>query len=169
MSKHVKDAERKQRAARRLRSHGLFLKDIAEKLGVSRTWVQERTKDIAKPHCEAYNRLPKGHNGRNRLLNDYKRSAMDRSIEWLISDELFFSLTRQNCHYCGSAPTQMTSQKNEWSVYTYNGIDRADNSVGYSAGNVVACCKKCNKMKGVLSSKDFLSACEKITKHGYVC
>jgi hypothetical protein len=33
----------------------------------------------------------------------------------------------------------------------YNGIDRIDNTKGYTSGNCLACCIRCNKLKGKLS------------------
>lgn len=33
-------------------------------------------------------------------------------------------------------------------LYFYNGIDRLDNTKGYTPENSVACCKHCNSLKG---------------------
>ena len=40
--------------------------------------------------------------------------------------------------------------------YTYNGIDRLDNSLGYTLDNVVASCWDCNRAKQDLTVGDFL-------------
>lgn len=37
-----------------------------------------------------------------------------------------------------------------------NGIDRLDNSKGYTLGNTVSCCKGHNTMKSSLSTNEFL-------------
>jgi len=36
------------------------------------------------------------------------------------------------------------------------GIDRVLNNVGYEKGNVVPCCKDCNKFKGSLDAKKIM-------------
>jgi len=42
------------------------------------------------------------------------------------------------------------------------GIDRVDNSRGYHTGNCVACCARCNFMKGSLELGQFLDQCAAI-------
>ena len=37
----------------------------------------------------------------------------------------------------------------------YSGIDRIDNAAGYTEGNVVACCRICNRAKETLSVQEF--------------
>lgn len=52
------------------------------------------------------------------------------------------------CSYCG--------------IKEKLGIDRVDNSVGYTKENSVPCCKLCNFMKKAMSRNDFLSRIKKI-------
>ena len=47
----------------------------------------------------------------------------------------------------------------------YNGVDRVDNDKGYIRDNIVSCCSDCNRSKGVLSKKDFITLARKITDH----
>lgn len=82
------------------------------------------------------------------LLANYKIKAKKSGRTWALSDEQFFSLTKGNCHYCDLAPTQKVWMKNPALTYTYNGVDRTDNSKGYSSGNCVSCCGACNSLKG---------------------
>ena len=41
--------------------------------------------------------------------------------------------------------------------FTYNGIDRVDNTKGYQVNNCVASCFICNKAKGVMTQSEFLN------------
>lgn len=79
------------------------------------------------------------------LIGVYRRAANLRNKEWAISNALAEELFYGNCHYCGVGPeTERRSGKR--SVKT-NGIDRADNSIGYTPTNVVPCCSSCNRIK----------------------
>lgn len=74
--------------------------------------------------------------------NTYKKRAEDRfKGESVLTKEQFQELSNQECHYCGKEGP--------------NGIDRIDNSVGYTFENCVPCCKHCNYVKGDLSLADF--------------
>lgn len=55
----------------------------------------------------------------------------------------FKGLLIQSCHYCGSALPRQGY-----------GVDRVDNSKGYTMDNVVACCTLCNWTKGAFLSHD---------------
>jgi hypothetical protein len=50
---------------------------------------------------------------------------------------------------------QDKSQNKCFGKFTYNGIDRIDNSQGYIIDNVVPCCTKCNIAKGRQSIQEF--------------
>jgi len=83
----------------------------------------------------------------------YSRGARNRDLEFLLSRELVEKLSQSNCYYCGSAPTNKV--KFNGREYTYNGIDRVDNTKGYVEGNVVSCCKHCNHFKGERTFEEF--------------
>src|SRR5208337_4199503 len=70
------------------------------------------------------NYLPLGMSARNSLLADYKKSARRRGLEWRLTDDWFFGLTQENCHYCGTAPGATHNSVGKNGTYTYNGIDR---------------------------------------------
>lgn len=63
-----------------------------------------------------------------------------------IDFDTFSSLVKGKCYYCGQVGSNSTG---------YNGIDRVDNSKGYIEGNVVSCCKQCNRAKGTESAELF--------------
>jgi hypothetical protein len=50
-------------------------------------------------------------------------------------------------------------------VFIGNGVDRVENSLGYSVDNCVACCKICNWMKLTLSVDEFKAHVIKIARH----
>src|SRR5574337_1096902 len=61
--------------------------------------------------------------------------------------EQFDKLTAQPCHYCGQfSPT-----------HSYCGVDRVDDTLGYTLANCVPCCSTCNYMKHKLSLDDFIT------------
>ena len=65
-------------------------------------------------------------------------------------------LMQSDYHYCGAPPSRLRTVKNGDGVFTYNGIDRVNNSEGYSADNVVPCCTTCNFSKGRRSYAEFV-------------
>ena len=57
----------------------------------------------------------------------------------------------------GAKPYQRKlGTKESFGRYTYNGIDRIDNALGYVIGNVTSCCGTCNKAKATMGRIDFL-------------
>ena len=95
----------------------------------------------------------------NSLITEYKISAKARKLEYNLSEETLISLVKQPCNYCGSEPFKPHRENKN---FLYNGLDRADNNVGYLETNVVPCCYICNKMKGVLSEGEFMEHLNKI-------
>jgi hypothetical protein len=96
-----------------------------------------------------HNKLPAGHAARNGLLASYKKSAKLRDIEWGQEDETFFTLVSSPCTYCHTPPDSLRKpNKGVNGGFMYSGIDRADNRLGYLAGNVVPCCWNCTQAKG---------------------
>lgn len=105
--------------------------------------------------CLRYaHRLPKGESGLTQLFHRTQRQARDRNYAWELTREQVYVLTSQPCHYCGTKPGQTIGYRH--GEYTYNGIDRADNGVGYVISNCVSCCKRCNYAKGTHTVEDFI-------------
>ena len=82
-------------------------------------------------------------------FHNKKRNAINRGIEWELSQKDFLSLEQQPCFYCGEKPEKM-------------GIDRIDNAIGYVMGNVRPCCWTCNRMKFQHSTDFFVARCKLI-------
>lgn len=92
----------------------------------------------------------------NSLYRRYLKRDFDAHRISNLTMDAFLKLTKSPCFYCGSLPTQTLSFKTTNGEYVYNGIDRVDNSLGYSNTNVVACCGPCNYMKGTQTLQEFL-------------
>ncbi|KKM91273.1 hypothetical protein LCGC14_1230250, partial [marine sediment metagenome] len=93
----------------------------------------------------------------NALYSGYKYSAKVRDRVFELTKTQFRILTRQKCVYCGSEPKNVYHRKNTNGPYICNGIDRVDNSVGYTKDNCVPCCKFCNRAKGIETTKNFIA------------
>jgi hypothetical protein len=88
------------------------------------------------------NTLPKEETLLRLKFRTYKQSAREKSRPWELTEAEFRRLMRLPCFYCGTpAP---------------HGIDRADNSEGYTLGNSRPCCKVCNYAKNTMSEAEFL-------------
>ena len=92
---------------------------------------------------------------RNSILRGYKWSAKRRGIDWSLSDEDFFAAMVLPCHYCGSQPSLRTVGLK--GGFRCNGIDRKDNQSGYSADNILSCCKFCQYGKHDSPYNDFVA------------
>jgi len=90
----------------------------------------------------------------SRVLCDYRKSAHIKGHLFELSREHIASLVNEDCYYCGAKPSNKLRQHNR--VITYQGIDRLDNTKGYTPDNVVPCCIRCNKMKKALSHDVFV-------------
>ena len=109
-------------------------------------------------HTRNSPRLPGEIPARNRLLRAYKNNAKTRGLDWNLSDEQFFKITKRNCVYCGLHPTMI---QKSWSgsrreTYIYNGVDRQNNKQGYNPGNCVPCCQVCQRGKMDMDYLDFI-------------
>lgn len=98
------------------------------------------------------------------VLRDYKQNARKRGLEWKLTAEQFHKLAQSPCFYTGKGPSCVkTALSGE--VYKYNGIDRLDNSKGYTADNCVPCCASVNRMKMNMTFSEFISLCEDVYQH----
>ena len=111
-------------------------------------------------------KLPVGEAAKNIYYKQVVRRAKENNLELDLSKEDILILSQYNCAYCGSGPSSTIGLKNKKlnGTFTYNGLDRVDNTKGYTKGNVVPCCYKCNRMKGTLSKTEFLTHIQTILK-----
>lgn len=100
---------------------------------------------------------------KNKLLTRYRKGAESRAFAWNLSDSECEIMFKAPCHYCGrvevKAELARTHGANPTSLlpYTYNGIDRKDNTRGYEPDNCVACCKDCNFAKSNRTYDEFVT------------
>jgi hypothetical protein len=99
--------------------------------------------------------LPAGVAATNDLFGRYKAGAKKRSIAWSLTKEQFTNLIQQNCGYCGVEPRQLWKSGGIRVAVLYNGLDRKNNTIGYTEENTVTACEICNKAKRDLSEDEF--------------
>lgn len=101
-------------------------------------------------HRKTYNRknaLDVGEASLNGLYYEYVRSAKKRNKNFQLTKEQFKILTSSNCHYCHKPPFKIYYKEGCKGEYRFNGIDRKDNSKGYTSENSLPCCWECNNIK----------------------
>jgi hypothetical protein len=89
----------------------------------------------------------------------YKWNAKHRNRQWALTEEETDALFQGECHYCGRPPSNVCRG------VKYNGIDRKDNKLDYITGNVLSCCKLCNKLKGTMAYDVFVAHLKLIGQH----
>ena len=99
------------------------------------------------------------------LIAAYRTSAAKRGYDFFLTEDEFREFTNASCFYCGKGPMGKKVAKSYYGHYPYNGIDRVDNSKGYTMKNCVSCCKYCNAMKMAMNLEDFLSHVFSIVAH----
>lgn len=105
-------------------------------------------------------RKPYGWAAFGQVYNGYRTNAVHgrRGIkEFSLSKKDALKLFSGNCFYCGRLPSKIKKDKIYYGEFVYNGIDRKDNSKGYTLDNCVSCCEFCNYTKNVTSFNDFIS------------
>ncbi len=86
-----------------------------------------------------------------RIAKRYAHGARARGLEWRLSTLEVVHLTQALCFYCGAEPQGRVGK------FVYNGIDRKDNAQGYTLGNCVTCCKRCNFLKRDMLFQDWIA------------
>ena len=158
----IADKQRKYYEERGTTNYALFGKKWYEKnkeknLERSRKWQRNNRKRTVKI-VQAYvkrnkekvqNYLKRYEQTKAALFRTTLSNAKRRGYEFSLSFEDFDAITSRSCFYCG---------ENEKRI----GIDRIDNSIGYTKENSVSCCKICNYMKRTMTKEDFLNHIKKI-------
>lgn len=112
----------------------------------------------------ARNKYQYGESSFNNLVSKYKYSARKRNIEWKLSSEECKSMFENNCHYCNTAPSKITTGNGYNGDYTYNGIDRMNPTEGYIKSNCVSCCYICNRAKNNMTYNNFINWIQKLRR-----
>lgn len=109
-------------------------------------------------------KLPSGIALRNRILSTYRGNAKNKGHVFELTAGQTFALFAQDCFYCGAPPSRTSTHRKHRGAFTYNGIDRLDNNVGYTVDNTVPCCTECNFKKGKQHVKEFTDWVERVAK-----
>jgi 5-methylcytosine-specific restriction endonuclease McrA len=92
----------------------------------------------------------------------YKRNAKVAKREFTLTFEQFHALISKPCTYCGSPPVKHKTIGRYNGICPTNGVDRIDNSKGYTVDNCVSCCKICNHAKNDMSVDEFAAWLERV-------
>lgn len=115
-------------------------------------------RNCAKGRSKPHKQLPNNEALFNIVVTQYKRSAKKRKIAYQLTDKQVIDLVIQDCHWCGNPPSRKTYlPKYPNRFILTNGIDRVNNTLGYTINNCVPCCKQCNIAKRTLTREEFLS------------
>jgi len=81
----------------------------------------------------------------------YRAGAIRRGLSFKINMEQFMELWKKPCAYCGAEIKTI-------------GIDRVDNSIGYTKSNIVSCCYACNWSKHNGSEEEYIARCRMVVQ-----
>lgn len=119
-------------------------------------------KEIAKQRRGSTNSgNSENHSAWRNVYNHIRRNAIIRGLSFELSLQNIKDICSKPCVYCGTEPFAIKSYSDTQQV-KYNGLDRVDNSLGYTLKNVVPCCKYCNKAKLDRSVDEFLEWVKKV-------
>jgi hypothetical protein len=82
----------------------------------------------------------------------YEYRARQRKLLFLLTLDQFSKLVQKCCAYCGECESP-------------RGIDRIENSKGYTTDNSLPCCGPCNFLKRTMGQREFLALVHKIAEH----
>ena len=122
--------------------------------------------------CKSCRMMPKGEAGLNELFLRYKIGSSRNGRNFSITIGQFRAITSRDCHYCGRKPASVCicnkynpARKTDWGGYIYNGIDRKNNTVGYTILNCISCCYICNRAKSSMAYDEFIAYVSALSEH----
>lgn len=118
-----------------------------------------RAKNTSSCGCGIQRRKPDG--VWIRLRCQIESGARARCLEMSLTNEQLKYVCSLPCTYCKSpAMNTMKGRKGgratAETVHRYSGIDRVDSKKGYTPGNVIPCCRICNRAKSNLDLEQFI-------------
>lgn len=87
-----------------------------------------------------------------RSFSTLKRNARQRGHSVEITKEQWDDITKKQCAYCGQPPAWLGR----------HGVDRKDNSKGYTLDNCATACDACNLAKWKQTPQEFIERCKTI-------
>ena len=115
-------------------------------------------------------RLPFGEGAFRQIINTYRNNCNKFGRVWELTLDQARDLMTKPCVYCGKRPEEdPIACKQEATkgrgAFLYNGIDRQDNSKGYTLENCVTCCTVCNRAKHAMSLDMFITWITRLRAH----
>ena len=135
-----------------LKSRAKKMREMGDEYWIDRAKRQKEWR-IQNPKKVAANNHKKKTNPMYKLKY-YKGRAQRSNIKWELTDDECFEHFKACCYFCG----EECGESN-------NGIDRLNNSIGYTHENTVTCCEMCNMMKGNLGENIFIERCRYILSY----
>jgi len=146
------------------RIKGYRVKHKEKEKATGKIW-RSKNKDKLMKNDEKWRQSPQGKNTKRKngmdrrknpikLMELYQSNAKKRKREWDLTQEQFVELVQGKCHYCGFKPEDRL-----------NGVDRVDNTKGYTISNCVTCCKPHNLMKGTLTKQEFTESIKRMYEY----
>ena len=84
----------------------------------------------------------------------YKTHAHERNLCFELKTDDYLAIILQKCNYC-----------NGMNDVGFNGVDRKNNTIGYTLENSVSCCSVCNFMKKITHSDIFIKRAMHIAQY----
>ena len=88
-----------------------------------------------------------------------RKNAATRKYPFELTFEQYRQICEQPCFYCGANPELRSTG------LLRNGVDRFDNTKGYTSENSVPCCSRCNTLKLSMSYDELLAHIERVLEH----
>ena len=93
------------------------------------------------------------HNWIGSSFNNYKIRAENKDIDFTIDNDYYNDIVKKPCYICHRTPQ------------VKNGLDRYNNSKGYTKDNIRSCCGSCNFLKKKTSHDYLIFHCAFIASH----
>lgn len=158
----VKGCDRKQVAKgycnthyRKIKNSGT-LKDLRWSPEWYRNMSEAQKTDLSKMDSTPDRGKDKRGTLANNTVNDIKYKARKRGIPWELTNIEAYEFIIADCHWCGI--------ESDW-PNKRNGIDRLDNTKGYTKRNCTTACFTCNSAKGSKTGNEFLKWLERAYRH----
>ena len=128
--------------SKKITDHNYYMK--------TRDRAAERSKAWRTENRERKTEWDRNHYGTQKgRYAHYRNNAKDRHIPFELSFEEFVEFWGKSCVYC-EAPIEKI------------GLDRIDSALGYTASNIVSCCKHCNYAKRLFTADEYIEHCRKV-------
>ena len=123
--------------------------------GREKSYPACQLRDGKAKSCGCLFRFEEGVAAFNSTYATYVKRAKTLNLIFEITKDQFRIVSQKRCHYCGALPSNVMRRKHYNGAFTYNGMDRVNNDVGYVLTNVVPCCCQCNIAKCDYTREEF--------------